>query len=519
MDLEFNDKLKELKEELKEENNEEVTEESEYDSDEKIEYNDFDNYSKKRVSLIGYLLGIKDETIYGPSFDQEYINEIKEDEDLKVIRELSKLRLSFLFNYDHIYKERASKGVFASFDDMGEWIDLDALKFLKDKGLDPLKTNISNKEFTKHIANINELIEEKIDCVEKYIPEWIEWAYIKDIFIMPGCASGINGINLKDKKKCSKVLDKIHSYRKAFLANLNFYPYQVYLNWNSYKQKDYGNILFNDKKFLKVLYASHYDNFKGEDYVIDAKQNVKESIYDFIDSVENTEIFVDCENIDPYKFAAVFKNLDETKLSKIKKITLINDVNTSNAWDILNNIIDIEIHLEDTQRVKHDKSIVDHVLTLGVSKAVYVDHRDSIVIASSDSDFFPLIQYLPEVKYYVMSESYQTSDEFINKLDEYNVPHCFMDDFSLAAIQPYKNAVLKKNLMKYIDLVNKYNTITTLDVEELLDTVFRDSGISLEYQQLKQEEHDFYNKYIKKLKLVIDEDDEGKKKFQIKLVA
>ena len=51
------------------------------------------------------------------------------------------------------------------------------------------------------------------------------------------------------------------------------------MNWNEKRRPDdYGNILFNDCKFLKLLYSSHYDTFKGEEYVIDATDEVKSII-------------------------------------------------------------------------------------------------------------------------------------------------------------------------------------------------------------------------------------------------
>ena len=49
------------------------------------------------------------------------------------------------------------------------------------------------------------------------------------------------------------------------------------MNWNKkYRPEEYGNILFNDCKFLKLLYSSYDDTFKGEEYVIDATNAVKQ---------------------------------------------------------------------------------------------------------------------------------------------------------------------------------------------------------------------------------------------------
>ena len=62
-----------------------------------------------------------------------------------------------------------------------------------------------------------------------------------------------------------------------------------------------------------------------------------------MDDAVNVAIFVDCENVDPYSFGATILNLDDSELSKIKKIVLYDDVNTSTAWDYITDIISIPI--------------------------------------------------------------------------------------------------------------------------------------------------------------------------------
>ena len=61
------------------------------------DYSSFDNYSKKRVTLVGYLIGLKEENIQSAPFEQEYLNKIKTKKEITIIRALSSLRLSFLF--------------------------------------------------------------------------------------------------------------------------------------------------------------------------------------------------------------------------------------------------------------------------------------------------------------------------------------------------------------------------------------------------------------------------------------
>ena len=504
---------KEQLEQQQEENNNTTTEEIKIEEKEetKKDYSSFDNYTKKRITVIGYTIGLKDDILNNPPFESDYLEKLREDEELKIFRELNIIRSCVLHNYDKIYKLKEENGPFMSFEDMSELINQESLAYLTSKKLEIFQVGVGMKEFTKHIANINQLIEERVDILQKYMPEWIKWNYIKDLFIMQGCASGINGCNYKNKKKVSQINNEIHKIRKDYYEHVNFYPYKTFMVWNPKRRNmEVGNILFNDCKFLTVLYEAHGDVFRGAQYVIDAKEEVKENIYDFINESENLAIFVDCENVDPYCFASVFKNLDESRLDKIKKIVLYDDVNTSNAWEILRDIIDIEVEHVEVERIKDNKSLVDHALSIGVTKAVYENKIESIIIASSDSDFWSLIKYLDNVRFFVMNETEITSSAVLEKLDDYKIPHCFIDKFAQDKIQPYKNMVLKKNFMKLINQFNDFGYMNSINVDEIIETVFRESGINVPYRQLEQEKQDFYNKYIKKLRLVIADDENGK---------
>lgn len=475
------------------------------------DYSSFDNYSKKRVTLVGYLLGVKEEIITSAPFDVEYLKKYKGRKEIEIVRALSLLRLNFIFCYDKIFKVKKMKGPFAQFEDMSDLIDTEALKYLKKRGIEPLEYGVGINDFTKHIANLNQLIEERIEGVHAYFPEWINWEYIRDLFIMPGCSSGSNGCFYSNKTKAAAINQKIHNIRKDFYSNINFYPYQVYMNWNIHKRlDDYGNILFNDCKFLKLVYSSHDSNFKGEEYVIDAKESTKNDFYEFVEQATNVAIFVDCENVDPYSFAATLKNLEESKIAKIKKVVLYDDINTTNAWDILKDVLHLTVEHEEVERVKNDKSLVDHALSIGVTKSFYEENTESVIIASSDSDFWSLIRYLPKIRFLVLNERDITSETIIEKLDINGIPHCFMNSFAHDAIQPYKNIVLKKNLQAIIDDFNTSGQLEFISVEEMLDKVFFRSGIVGHYKQIESEKKDFYNKYIKKLRLVIADGEDGR---------
>ena len=118
----------------------------------------------------------------------------------------------------------------------------------------------------------------------------------------------------------------------TFYTNLNMYPYKVYINWNPQEQ---GNILYNDKKFVTLLYDWNGSVFTEYSKVSDAGSYVKGTIYDYIEGSEKVVVVVDCENSDPYKLSATLRNLDYTYTQKISSIILFDDVHTASAWGIL----------------------------------------------------------------------------------------------------------------------------------------------------------------------------------------
>ena len=61
--------------------------------EEKKVYSSFENYTKKQVTLIGYLLGIKEFHITNPPFDQAYLQKIKGTKEIEIIL----IHLYFLF--------------------------------------------------------------------------------------------------------------------------------------------------------------------------------------------------------------------------------------------------------------------------------------------------------------------------------------------------------------------------------------------------------------------------------------
>ena len=472
----------------------------------------FENYRKNIITIIAYLIGVPDEKFTGDDrFDINEFENLKTNDNATTIRCLSKLRTQFLKNYKNI--DDAHRFEMRPLETLSEYLDIDAIKYLRKKDLE---VNITNaKSPTVNIAYINQYLLDNIDKIKPLIPDWVKFQYIKALFLMPGGYAGHNGNNVRNDYK--KIFNVILEVGKTFASQRSEYPYQMYIAWPKIFRETDGNILYNDLKFLRLLYAANGDRFQACRYVVDAKEETKEEIYDFLDEAINVAIFVDCENVDPYSFGATILNLDDNELSKIKKIVLYDDVNTSTAWDYITDIINIPIVKKDIERVLDNKSLVDITMTAGVCEEHYRNNMESIILASSDSDFWGLIKQLPSARFLVLNEFRKTSPAIIEQLDKYNIQHCFMSDFAQDKVQQFKSDVLYRGLVKRIKTFNETGEFKTLDVAELLQELFYDANIGGAENQVEKEKEAFFNKYLKNGLLIKPVSEDGKLIFKIEL--
>ena len=162
--------------------------------------------------------------------------------------------------------------------------------------------------------------------------------------------------------------------------------------------------MFNDKRFVSLLYRWHNDEFTEYNKVSDAGSYIKDSIYDFIDDSRKVVIVVDCENSDPYKLSATLRRLNSTYTEKITSIILFDDIHTASAWSSLEKFTSVSVEHILIERIKQNKSLVDIRLTARACQEYYENNVDSFIIVSSDSDYWGLISSLPKAQFLVMIE-------------------------------------------------------------------------------------------------------------------
>ncbi len=433
------------------------------------------NSTRVIISKVAYLIGVNEKHFfneYDPPEPQIY-EILEKNHNAKIIRELCRLRTAIERNFSNINSTMQRE--FRTIMTMPEYVPLESITYLAERGIQLIKK--SNRQTVDYICDINRFILDRINNCRDLFPIWLDFSYIRELFIMP------DGTTAQGTRAAAE----------QYYANRLKYPYQMYINW---VPDDCGNILYNDMKFCNLLYKMHGKEFEDLSRVSDAGSAVKNSIYDFIDKSNKTLIVVDCENSDPYKLIATLNNLDSKTLSKINKILLYNDIHASSAWRLFETYCkDIPVEHIMTERVKESKSLVDIKLSVGVSKAFYKNGVDSFIVASSDSDYWGLIDSLGEARFLVMAEREKCGVDIKAALSEHDIFFCYIDDFCTGNSDEIKIAALITETKRY--LAEHIN----LNVEVMLDEVYKNTRVRMTDAECKQ----FYAKYIKPMHLIINE--------------
>ena len=328
----------------------------------------------------------------------------------------------------------------------------------------------------EYLVDINCHIQNHIASCKRLFPVWINWDYIKELFLMPG------GCNEKGLRLAAK----------QYYKNLDACPYQVYVNWR-WDGRDLGNILYNDEKFLTLLYQSHHDRFTDLSKITDAGEQTKRDIYQFLESGDRVIFVVDCENSEPYKLCAVLNTLKIRDLEqKVMKIILCDDAHTTTAWDILNRFTSISVEHERIARVKAEKSLVDPKLVAKVCREVYCNGVDSVVLFASDSDYWGMISETSEANYLVMVERSKCSQSFEKAMTEAGVSYACMDDFCTGDSYAMKASAVITELRHRLDDFR-------IDIRALLE----DSAHAVHAEMSEKEFQQFYERYVRPIKLNI----------------
>ena len=420
--------------------------------------------TKEIVTTIGYMIGVK-KNILEQCFGEEYhelLQTLYVNKETSIIRYLCKLRTTLMQKFKKTDDEmRFNLKNLNSMD----FYDQDNIKQLEKWGFEIIKPNYRSEKYMLDLAG---LISANIDNCFELFPDWVNWNYIKDLFVIP-------------------------QYTKKGVLKSEFNIYMKNIHW---KPEDHGSILYTDGKFLGIIYRQHNDIFTDFTKYKDAHSETKNNIYDFIDRSYKTAIAVDCENSDVYKLYSVLKNLNQDELSKIEKIVLYDDYHTTSGWDWLEKFTKIPIEHIEVNRVTDQKSLVDIKMTAGVCTDYYENNITSFILVSSDSDYWGLISTLTKAEFLVMYEHSKCGQAIKRALSEHNIYYCSIDDFCSGNIEELKKAVLFSCLEKYLP------EIISLNGKELVRKIYEEARISASEKEMEN----FYDRYIKTLRLRVDND-------------
>ncbi|MCD8147285.1 MAG: hypothetical protein LUD84_08445 [Clostridiales bacterium] len=428
------------------------------------------------VALMMYLVGVEYRHFeaHDPPLTENF-QKHDQTKNARIIRNLCRIRTALEQEYSQI--RAAFLYDLKNLSSLPKLIPTDAVNGLLADGIDLQSTK---PEVNQYILTINREISNHINNVKELFPEWVRWEYIRPLFLMP------NGF-----KK-----EGIRAAGEYYNTNRNRYPYQCYMNWD---QDGCGNILNSDYKFVRLLYEKHGDSFEDKSLVRGAGDQKMDDLYDFIGRNEKTLIVVDCENSDPVKLAAVLSSLNAAQKSAINKIKLFDSDYTTAAWTTLCKMgipSDYDTEHIVVGRIYEHKSQVDMTLAANTCREVYLNQVDSVILVSSDSDYWALIQSLPGIHFLVMLEKAKSGLQIRNALESQGRPYCFIDDFCTGATY----AIKTKTLLSEVQ--NRLDEAVNLNARTMLDEAFHSTWV----QMSDREKVNFYNRHLKTMRLKIAED-------------
>lgn len=436
--------------------------------------------TKELAATVAYLMGMKRE-LWMKHYNEDcpgLFKRLYDDKNASTVRYLCKLRTALWLNFKKT--DEAMRIDMKNLNSL-EYFDKENIRRLEEWGIQIIKANYRAE---KYITDFTALINDKIGNCEKLFYDWQRFDYIKDLFIIP---------KYTKQEVMKKEFGKYMSY-------LDDYPFQMYIHW---EPRPCGNMLYNDGSFLKVLFSLHGEDFADSSKYKDATEETKGNIYDFIADSEKTAIAVDCENSDVYKFIGVLRNLNQDELAKIEKITLYDDVHTSSGWGWLEKFTNIPVEHIVVERVMDQKSLVDVKMTAGVCNDYYTKGITSFILLSSDSDYWALISSLPSANFLVMYEYSKCSPAMKNTLEEHEYYCCSIDDFYSGNTEEFKKTVLFSALYSYLP------DLSGINIKDIVKKIHVENYVPASEKELKN----FFNKYIKNLRLKVEDD--GSMRFEI----
>ena len=465
-----------------------------FSEERKPAYTEYKNPSFELVSLMAYLIGI-DKSYFGSGdapFLKKTYEKLEQGKDARIVRNLCRIRAAMERNYSAIVSEFNNNC--ANIGTVPKLIPTDAYEALSKDGVE---IYMGRPDINEYLIAINRKLSNCIDRVSSLFPEWVLWKYIKPIFIMP------NGTKKGGIKKAGELYN----------SDWNRYPYRCWINWEAISDgaEGKGNILYNDEKFIELVYEHNRDRFENLSLVRNVGENTKRNLTELLSSCRKCVIMVDCENADAVKLAGALSGLPAEHLSKVSKVILFDSEYTTPEWKT---VIDwnlrvasegktaLQIEHEVVKRVNEHKSQVDMTLAVRTSCEIYTEGVDAVILVASDSDYWALIDQIVGARFLVMLEKGKTSLAIVDTYTAHGVPFCYIDDFSTAATYKIKTSTLVRKIQEQVDRILAGESDQPLNFRHIMKSVLQGSWI----QMTDKEQDRFYEQYLLHPKMAIKKD-------------
>lgn len=435
------------------------------------------------VSRVAYLIGI-DGRYFGveqsenmnPQFYRSVYEEMNADREARIVRNLCRLRTKMQRNFRAIYTEMNAD--VKNIDAIPDLVPQDALQSLENDGIPFVR---AKRRLEDYIVDVHNYLLPHVPNCQKFIPDWVKWAYIRNMFFIP------KGNTVEGNKEAARLYNECR----------DLFPYQAYINWTP--DEGDGNILRDDAKFLPILYDRNRDRFYDMSKVTDAGDAAVEDPDEFFSEAGRVIIAVDCENADPCKVIGIIKELDARHfLGKVAKIILVDDEHTSSQWRALrrNENLPLEYYL--TDRVKDEKSAVDVALTIKFYREIAAGKAegkpiDSAIIISSDCDFWPLIELTPEMKFLVMLEYDNCSQAYYQRLQNNDIPFFYIDEYFMSGNLELKTEIVLQEVVRDIEDTH----LSKMNLFSIINRALQ----KLDLKMTENEAQQFFDRYISSMNI------------------
>lgn len=159
-------------------------------------------------------------------------------------------------------------------------------------------------------------------------------------------------------------------------------------------------------------------------------------------------------------------------------------------------LTDVHVEIISVERISEKKSLVDHKIVAGVSKAFYAQQVDSFILASSDSDFWSVIEDT-QANFLVMVERESCGYSFREIMRNNNVFYCYLDSFRTSQEDKLFHAVLRHELNEVIE-----NTFPTVNAKNILAQALWQSRREVSDGVFEE----LFSTYIRNLRFKIEKD-------------